>query len=445
MCIPKIKNAYENVVCACEKGLRELYPSGVPETARKRYETERRWLETSGFADDFEMFRQLTEEGEKTSQYMLLRGVTAGSFLVYLMGGGINPLKPHYYCRKCGHMETVNTHLFGIDLPKISCPECGAELTGDGFNLPPESVWGNDGEKSVSFDYNISGEFLSFAGRAIKRIYPENEIVNYGLMRRNPENGGPGLENVEVRHSGYVILPEGRSLADYPEITTYLEDGEPCITGACNVMERYSLKRILLFSDDTIRYLMRLQQKSGVYANEIGMDELRELQYYDLVNSRAMSPRENEIFAGEKPKNVHDMVGYCALTHNTMFPFKQSGADWYSDLIEKLLDNPDFEKYPCCTREDFFDSMVECGVERKEAFRLSEIIRSGKHCGDLKSDRFPIPEELKRVAGTYSYVFPRAHCVGFCLLYARMAWYMKEDSRMYNGVVRKAALKNPRF
>lgn len=438
MCIPNIKNAYENIVNACEKRLKELYPLGVPEEIEARYKTELGWLEKSEFMDDFEIFRLLSEEGKKTSQYMAFRGMASSSFIIYLLGNNrLNPLKAHYYCRKCGHLEVVNTHLFGIDLPKISCPICNEELVGDGFNLPLESVWGTDGKKHIDFDYNISSEFLPFAKRVIQKIYPENEVVSYGLMGANQRSYKIEPEKLEVRHCGYVVLPQGRTLADYPEITSYLEDGEPCITGLCNVMEQYNLKRVMLFPHGTIEHLMQLQRKSGIYAYEIGINELRELTYYDLTNSKSMGAEDNRVFTYEAPQNFHDMVKYSAMGHNSTFVVKNPSEDWYYEVKEKILNNPDFQKYPCVTREDFFDYMVECGLERAEAYKFSEIIRKGRSSREPEFDALPIPEELKNVAKMYAYVFPRAHCIEYLLMYARMAYYMKWDSRVYSSVVSK--------
>ena len=93
MCICQIKNAYENIVHACERKLKELYPLGTPEIVENRYQAELKMLKNSGQLDDFEIFRLLSEEGKKTSQYISLRGRTSGSYLIYLLGHNqINPL-----------------------------------------------------------------------------------------------------------------------------------------------------------------------------------------------------------------------------------------------------------------------------------------------------------------------------------------------------------------
>lgn len=48
MCICQIKNAYENIVHACERKLKELYPLGTPEIVENRYQAELKMLKNSG-------------------------------------------------------------------------------------------------------------------------------------------------------------------------------------------------------------------------------------------------------------------------------------------------------------------------------------------------------------------------------------------------------------
>lgn len=49
----------------------------------------------------------------------------------------------------------------------------------------------------------------------------------------------------------------------------------------------------MLYPHRCVEYLMQLQRKSGIYADEIGIDKLRELKYYDLLNTKVMDYEEN--------------------------------------------------------------------------------------------------------------------------------------------------------
>lgn len=112
-----------------------------------------------------------------------------------------------------------------------------------------------------------------------------------------------------------------------------------------------------------------------------------------------------------------------------------------SGEYKKMISTDAFKKYPCFTREDFFDHMVNMGVERSLAFEASEKIRKGhaNSCGKYKEQFFelPIPDEIKEIAPNYRYVFPRAHCVEYILIYAKLAYYAKTDSRAFSKIVFK--------
>ena len=178
MNLPAINNAFQNIKNTCQDKLKKLYPKGIPEDIQSRYVRELSFLVHSNLIDDFEIFRRLSDETKKNSTIMNARGTLAGSILYFLLGNNsFNPLHPHYYCTECGYYEAVDTNLFGIDLPRKKCPHCNADILADGYNLPIESVWGNNGKKYISFEYNVNSEFLPFARRVLQSVYPDNEIV----------------------------------------------------------------------------------------------------------------------------------------------------------------------------------------------------------------------------------------------------------------------------
>ena len=97
-----------------------------------------------------------------------------------------------------------------------------------------------------------------------------------------------------------------------------------------------------------------------------------------------------------------------------------------------------FKKYSCYTREDFFDYLLEEGYERAFAFSVSEQIRKGHAYSEHFKDSFnklSIPEDIKDVARNYLYVFPRAHCIEYILMYSRLAYYAKVDSRAFSKIM----------
>lgn len=438
MHIQKIKNAFENIKNACDKRLQQIYPLGIPEFVNARYQRELQFLETSEYLDDFEILRCLYNEAEKCSQFLSIRGTITNSYIVYLLTKSLlNPLPTHYYCPSCGHFEIVDTKLFGIDLPDCKCPKCTHDLLADGFNLSSEIVWGLDGKKVLSFDYNISREFFPFAKRVLQSLYPDNVIAPLGLFNRPPAE-----KDIEIAQSGFLILPEGQKIEDYPEMIAYLEDGELCLSGNILDVRDHYLHRILLLQHRCVEQLISLQRKTGIYANEISLQDLRNINWNDVNNTTALTNTESFFFHDIKPRTFYHMSCLMAASHNTYVNKDYCPYDDRYHSIPDLFHTPEFEKYPCYTRDDFFDELIKMNLGTEKAFEISEFIRKGipsnkssKHIE--KFENFDLPEDFKTVARQYRYLFPRSHTSEYLLLYARLAYYAKIDSRIFSKIIYK--------
>lgn len=124
------------------------------------------------------------------------------------------------------------------------------------------------------------------------------------------------------------------------------------------------------------------------------------------------------------------------MPHNSTIYQGENSEAWYGETKKKVLNMSEFKQFPCRTREDFFECFVDCGLDRTTAFKLSEDIRKGKCVNSPILEEVPIPEELKTLGRMYEYIFPRAHIIENFLTYARLAYFMKLDSKVYSSVVR---------
>lgn len=104
------------------------------------------------------------------------------------------------------------------------------------------------------------------------------------------------------------------------------------------------------------------------------------------------------------------MVAIESSSHSTFSWQELDQKDFYK--YEQMISYDSFKKFPCFTRDDFFDYLVDSGMERKFAFDVSERIRKGHSNSPHYKEEFnflPIPDEIKEVAQNYLYLFPRAH------------------------------------
>lgn len=441
MNIPHIENAFSNIKAACNSKLSLLYPTGIPEAVQHRYEQELSFLKNSKWLDDFELFRLMSIEAKKSSTIISMRGTITGSFIYYLLGNNcFNPLPVYYYCPECGYFEQVQTHLFGIDLPQKNCPACGKPVFADGFNITSESVWGIDGKKIIDFDYNVNAEFLPFARRVLTSLYPDNEVVPWGMFQMAPYNSPFYSEpqTIGVELIGYAVLPGSNTVQDYSDLISYLENGDLCVTGSGWDLENSLIKPVRLHSLDYLDYLLSLQRTIGIYANEITTHDLRDITWSNIYNTTILNPTESSFFHALKPKTYRDMAAIESSSHST-FSWQELDQKDFSKY-KQMISSDAFKKYPCFTRDDFFDYLVDSGIERELAFDVSERIWKGRSNSPRHKEEFnslPIPEEIKEVARNYMYVFPRSHCVEYVLIFARLAYYAKIDSRAFSKIVFK--------
>ena len=204
----QLPNAFANIVHACEQKLAQLYPGGIPREVVARCNEELSILETSRYLDDFEICRILGAKAAKKGEYFCATGVLANSYVIYLLTEYSRDLN-------ATHDNDIYPH------------------TAD-----PQAVYPflRSGE-AMDFDFNISEAFLPDMERTLQTLYPGHVLAPIGRYKKFSSRHGIEIE-------GFLILPEGKTMDDYPEMAARLSSGEPCLCGGFDMLSQLALHKI---------------------------------------------------------------------------------------------------------------------------------------------------------------------------------------------------------
>ena len=174
--------------------MRKRYGNPAPIEIMNRLLTEHAEMKETEMIVYLDMLSVLASEAKKQGEHIRVRGGTGAFFVAYLLGATeINPLKPHYYCSKCGMVIFDTSVDDGWDLPEKIC-SCGKEMQIDGHNIPFET-YRHVVHRNTSFDVSMSPNFWRIANSVIKEYFKdceltatereENRIITYTVTSDN--------------------------------------------------------------------------------------------------------------------------------------------------------------------------------------------------------------------------------------------------------------------
>lgn len=168
--------------------LHERFPVDIPAFIKDRFDTEWEYLTWDTWIDDMDhilfLYYAIVKAAEAARQPVWNCNFGSGSFLFYLLDKGLNPLEPHWQCRKCGHIETDDQAELCFDLPIRDCPDCRTSMVRDGIHGSAEEALRRDG-----LEIRVNEDFLDAATEAALAA-----LKDYNVFQRR-WNDAPGPEN----------------------------------------------------------------------------------------------------------------------------------------------------------------------------------------------------------------------------------------------------------
>lgn len=446
--LPVIEHSDETLKDICFKRAQELYGDTLPNLIKERLGTELNGIIKNGYSSIVYSFYEIVKKAHDNGYLTSTRGMSGSSLVLFLLGiSNVNPLPPHYYCKKCHHFELAPSFEDGYDLPYKECPICGGELTPDGHNIPYELFLGLDAEKLPDIDLNVDVEWQHMVQIFVQDYFGKQNVVRagttytiwgktaLGLVEKYIETSGTTIDDASIEEiannlvgckratgqlpRGLVILPKNHKWNEFTPLqypANYFESSW-MTTHLDYYQLNHSLYKMDILGSCSLTRLMNLEKLTGVNIEDIDLNnpDLRKIltNQHDKVNNLGIPEFDTEqmysLFADFKPNSIRELIQICGLIHGT-------------DTLQVNSNNI----LQISNRDDFYLYLLNHGISKNNAYEITNDIRRGKGL-TLSNEKMMrdnnIPEDIIEACKTIKYLFPKAHIIEYIRIALSFAFY----------------------
>ncbi|MBP5301498.1 MAG: PolC-type DNA polymerase III [Bacilli bacterium] len=476
--VPHIKNADENLKKIVYEKANKMYKYNgqIPDKILKRLEMEISRIigSKNSYAVNFLLAKEVVNQANRDGYFVGSRGSVGSSLVAYLLDiTEVNPLSPHYYCKKCNKIEWYNggEYLSGIDLPEKKC-DCGNYMSHNGQNIPFETFLGinEQNTKVPDIDLNFANTYQMKAHNFLKEKFGNKHVFRAGTINTYKDKMAfncvkdflvrskhleinnvsknfknylasrcVGIKKTTGQHPGGIILiPKEFEVYDFTPIQ-YPADNINAnweITHfEFSTIHDTVLKLDLLGHVDPLALKM-MGELSGVDFINIPLNDKRVLSLFTTCKELHLKKNILNVQTGTaglpefgtdfvqkvlkvaKPKTFNDLVIISGITH---------GTDVWNNNAESLLkDNKATLSEIIGCRDDIMIFLIKQGLTNEISFQIMEDIRKGKGLQKEQAKimrEYKVPDFYIDSCNKIKYLFPRAHAVAYVTQAVRVGYF----------------------
>ena len=445
------------------------------EVVKERLDSELKSIIGNGYAIMYYIAYRLVKKSNNDGYVVGSRGSVGSSFTATMCGiSEVNPLPPHYRCRKCNYAEFDNSGKYGsgYDLPKKNCPECGEPLIPDGQDIPFATFLGFYGDKQPDIDLNFSGEYQPRAHAYVGVLFGGTHTFKagtigayqdknaYGVCRKICEERGESFTQAHLAFMARDIIGVKRTTSQHPggivviakemDIYEFTPIQFPANKTDCGIITTHFDFRamhdtilkldILGHADPTV--LRMLSDITGVNITDIPIPDEKVMSLLKSTDALGFPIEATDagsatlglselgtnmargMIKETQPSRFYDLVQLMGLSH---------GTDVWNGNAQDLIRSGtcDLNSVIGC-RDSIMTTLIYWGLPNKDAFDIMEGVRKGKVAAG-KVEKWPeyvkemkecgVPDWYIESCQKIKYMFPKAHAAAYSISTLRVAWF----------------------